>query len=177
MPLMVIGLIVAALLVGERSRVIMQKTTSTTDQTQVTAVLAATDTSATPARSGGPDVTAFMAGRSRPPQHDDRAGQEVTIDVFTMMAVRRYTSRASGSSTRAAPRRYSAASRTAGSVVQAGRGPPVRRRNRDDQDDQVESTNPAPVTAEREPPADSPSLPASAGEPTSSSAPRLVIRG
>lgn len=178
MPLMVIGLIVAALLVGERSRVIMQKTTSTTDQTQVTAVLGGNRHVSYARPFRGADVTAFMGGAVLDLRNTTiEPGQEVTIDVFTMM----------GGSTLYVPREWIVDTRALavlGGVEDRRFGRPSGvedrrsgRRNRDDQDDQVDRLNPAPVTAEREPPADSPSLPASAGEPTSSSAPRLVIRG
>jgi hypothetical protein len=175
MPLMVIGLIVAALLVGDRGRV-MVKGTSFTAETQVMAVLGGNRHVSYARPFRGADITAFMGGAVLDLRNTTiEPGQEVVIDVFTMM----------GGSTVYVPREWVVDTRALavlGGVEDRRFGRPSGvedrrsgRRNRDDQDDQVDRLNPAPATAEREPPADSPAT--SAGEPTSSSAPRLVIRG
>jgi predicted membrane protein len=173
LPLMVIGLIVAALLVGDRGRVMVQGS-STSAETQVMAVLGGNRHVSYAHPFRGADVTAFMGGAVLDLRNTTiEPGQEVTVNVFTMM----------GGSTLYVPREWIVDTRALavlGGVEDRRFGRPSvedrrsGRRNRDDQDDQVD---PAPVTAEREPPADSPSPPASVGEPTSSSAPRLVIRG
>jgi hypothetical protein len=167
-PLMVIGLVAAALIVGDRGRVMVQGS-SDTDKAQVMAVLGGNRHVSYARPFRGADLTAFMGGAVLDLRNTTiEPGQEVSIDVFTMM----------GGSTLYVPPEWVVDTRAL-AVLGGVEDRRFGRRTRDD--DQVDDLNPSTAKAEREPvQSSSPSAtgaPSSAGEPTSSSAPRLVIRG
>jgi len=163
MPLMVIGFIAAALLVGDRGRAMVQGT-SNTDKAQVMAVLGGNRHVSYARPFRGADLTAFMGGAVLDLRNTTiEPGQEVSIDVFTVM----------GGSTLYVPREWVVDTRA---LAVLGGVEDRRFGRRTTDDDQVDELHPSTPKAEREP-VESSSSPSSAGEPTSSSAPRLVIRG
>jgi predicted membrane protein len=169
-PLMVIGLIVAALLVGEKGRIIVQEK-STSDHAQVMAVLGGNQHVSYARPFRGADMTTFMGGATLDLRNTTiEPGQEVTIDVFTMM----------GGSVLYVPRDWVIDARAfalMGGVEDrrfAGRNRDDERGRRDRSTMTAERAA-AESTAER-PPAES-ATPPTPEAPTSSSAPRLVIRG
>jgi predicted membrane protein len=165
MPLMMIGLVAAALLVGDRGRVMVQGM-STTSETRVMAVLGGNRHVSYARPFRGADITTFMGGAVLDLRNTTlEPGQEVTIDVFTMM----------GGSTLYVPRNWVVDTRALavlGGVEDRRFASRSREDNPRDDDDVARST----VKAEREPSQPLPP-PTPEGAATSPSAPRLIIRG